>query len=66
MKHIIEHVIASSIMNIVSKTKCRFVEPQNGPTINEHATEGLHIIMGETKLAFVHLATPLERNFFPI
>jgi hypothetical protein len=22
--------------------------------------------MGETKLAFVHLATPLERNFFPI
>ncbi len=66
MKHIIEHVVASSIMNIVSKTNYMFVEPQNGPTINEHATQGLHIIMGETQLTFVHLATPLGRNFFPI
>ncbi len=66
MKHIIEHVVASSIMNIVSKTNYRFIEPQNGPTINEHATQGLHVTMGKAQLTFVHLATPVGGNFFPI
>jgi hypothetical protein len=66
MKHIIKHVVASSIMNIVPKTNYMFIEPQNGPTINEHATQGLHVIMGKAKPTFVHLATPVGRNFFPI
>jgi hypothetical protein len=47
MKHIIEHVVASSIMNIVFKTNYRFIEPQNGPTTNERATQRLHVIMGK-------------------
>jgi hypothetical protein len=55
VKHIIEHVVTSSIMNIVSKTNYRFIEPQKGPTINEHATQGLHVIMGKTQPTFVHL-----------
>jgi len=66
MKHIIQHVVASSIMNIVFKTNYMFIEPQNGPTINEHATQGLHVIMGKAQLTFVHLATPIGGNFFPI
>jgi hypothetical protein len=66
MKHIIEHVVASSIMNIVFKTNYRFIELQNGPTINEHATQRLHVIMGKTQLTFIHLATLVVRNFFPI
>jgi len=66
VKHIIEHVVASSIMNIVSKTNYRFIEPQNGPTINEHATQGLHVIIGKTQPTFVHLATHVKGNFFPI
>ncbi len=59
MKHIIEHVVASSIMNIMSKTNYKFIACQNGPTINEHATQALHVTMGKTQLTFVHLATPL-------
>ncbi len=66
MKHIIEHVVASSIMNIVFKTNYKFIEPQNGPTINERATQRLHVIMGKAQLTFIHLATPIVRNFFPI
>jgi hypothetical protein len=62
----IEHVIASSIMNIVSKTNYKFIEPQNGPTINDHATQGLHVIMSKAQLTFVHLAPLVGRNFFPI
>jgi hypothetical protein len=46
VKNIIEHVVVSSIMNIVSKTNYMFIESQNGPTINEHATQRLHVIMG--------------------
>ncbi len=66
MKHIIEHVIASSIINIVSKTNYKFIEPQNGPTINDHATQGLHVIMSKAQLTFVHLGPPIGKNFFPI
>jgi hypothetical protein len=66
VKHIIKHVIASSIMNIVFQTNYKFIEPQNGPTINEHAAQGLHVIMGKTQPTFVHLATPIGGSFFPI
>jgi hypothetical protein len=66
MKHTIEHVVAFSIMNIVSKTNYKFIETQNGPTINEHAIQGLHVTMGKTQLTFVHLATLVGGNFFPI
>jgi hypothetical protein len=55
VKHIIEHVVTSSIMNIVFKTDYRFIEPQKGPTINEHATQGLHVIMGKIQPTFFHL-----------
>ncbi len=65
MTHIIEHVVASSIMNIISKMNYRFIAPQNGPTINEHATQGLHVTMGKTQLTFVHLATPIGGISFP-
>jgi hypothetical protein len=54
VKHISEHVVASSIINIVFKTNYRFFESQNGPTINEHATQGLHVIMGKAQPTFVH------------
>jgi hypothetical protein len=50
----------------VSKTNYKFIEPQNGPTINDHATQGLHVIMSKAQLTFVHLAPPVGRNFFPI
>jgi hypothetical protein len=46
--------------------KCRLCFAQNGPTINEHATQGLQVIMGKAQLTFVHLATLVGRNFFPI
>ncbi len=59
MKHIIEHVVASSIMNIMSKTNYKFIARQNGPTIKEHATQALHVTMGKAQLTFVHLAIPI-------
>jgi len=45
-KQIIEHVIASHTSNIVPITNYRSVKPQNDPTFYEHATQGLHIVLG--------------------
>jgi hypothetical protein len=52
MKHIIEHVVATSIMNIMSRINYRFIARQNGPTINERATQALHVTMGKTQFTF--------------
>ncbi len=59
-KQIIELVIASHATNIMPKEKCRFVGPQNGPTPHEHATQGLHFVMGVTQP--IHLFTLARGN----
>ncbi len=54
-KQIIKLVIASHATNIVPREKCRYVQPQNGPTPHEHATQGLQFVMGVTQpIPFVH------------
>jgi hypothetical protein len=45
-KQIVEHVIASHTINIVPITNYRFIKPQNNPTLYEHATQSLHIVLG--------------------
>jgi hypothetical protein len=34
------------------------IEPQNGLTLHEHASQSFHIVLGETQPTLVHLPTP--------
>jgi hypothetical protein len=59
-KQTIELVIAPHATNIVLREKCRYVRPQNGPTRHEHATQGLHLVMGVAQP--IHLFTHVRGN----
>jgi hypothetical protein len=65
-KQIVEHGIACFITNIVFRTSCMSIEPQNVPNLHEHASQGFHVVMGETQLVLVHLPTPAGANYLPI
>ncbi len=65
-KKIVKLIIASPTTNIVFKANYMFVKPQNGPTFYEHASQGFHIVMGETQSSFIHLPTSIGGNYFPI
>ncbi len=65
-KQIIEHVVASHAINIVPKANCKFVKPQNGPTIHEHVIQSLRAILGMVLHVLAHLSTFVIRNYLPI
>jgi hypothetical protein len=65
-KQIVELASASLATNIVSRTNCIFVKPQNGPTPHEHASQGFHVAPSEAQPSLVHLPTSIGRNYLPI
>jgi hypothetical protein len=42
------------------------IEPQNGPTFHEHASQGSDIVLGKTQPTLIHLPTCIGRNYLPI
>jgi hypothetical protein len=66
-KQIVELAITSFTTNIVYKiTLYELVEPQNGPTLHEHASQGCHVVMGEAQPSLVHLPASVKGNYLPI
>ncbi len=65
-KQTIELVIASYATSIMLGTNCRFVEPQNGPILHEHAIQNLYVALGVVLHALAHLSTHVIRNYLPI
>jgi hypothetical protein len=61
-----EPKVKSLATNIVLRTNCRFVKPQNGPTLHAHASQSSHVVIGEIQPPLIHLPTPIGRNYFPI
>jgi hypothetical protein len=50
----------------MSGANCMIIEPKNGPTLHEHASQGFHVVLGEAQLSFVHLPTSVGENYLPI
>jgi hypothetical protein len=63
VKYIIEPIVASPTTIIMSRTNYKSIGPQNDPTFHEHAKQGFHTILNEAQPTFVHLATPIGKNF---
>ncbi len=64
-KQIAEPVVASHATNIMPRTNCRSIKPQNDPTPHEHAVQGPCVAMGVIPI-FAHLSTPIIMNYLPI
>jgi small basic protein len=62
-KQIVEHVIASFISNIVLEASCKFVGPQNGLTLREHAKQGFQVVLNKIISLFIFLSTFVRRNY---
>jgi hypothetical protein len=65
-KQIVELVVASFATNIVSRTNYVCVGYQNDLTLHEHVVQGPHVVLGKALLIFIHLSTPIARNYLPI
>jgi hypothetical protein len=65
-KQILELTITSLTTGIVFGANCMSNKSQNGPTFHEHASQGFHVVMGETQPSLVHMPTSVGRNYLPI
>jgi hypothetical protein len=60
----IEFIIASLAIIILVRIIYKSIGPQNGVTPHEHVS--LHIVLGETLLAFIHPFKPIGGITFPL
>jgi hypothetical protein len=65
-KQIVKLVVASHTTNIVLGAICMCIKPQNGPIPQEHAIQGLHVILGMVLHVLTHLSTNIIWNYLPI
>jgi hypothetical protein len=65
-KQIPKPIITSHATNIILKVNYRFVKPQNGPIIHEHAVQGPHIALGVVLPILAHLSTLVIKKYLPI
>jgi hypothetical protein len=65
-KQIVKLVVTSHTTNIVLRAICKSIKPQNGPTIHEHAIQGLHAALSVVLHVLTHFSTHIIRNYLPI
>jgi hypothetical protein len=63
-KQIVELLITSISIITMFGASFMSIEPQNDPTLHEHASQSFHAILGETQPTIVHLPTPKEKITF--
>jgi len=61
-KQIAKLVVASFATNTMFRTNYKCVGPQHGPTIHKHVKQGLHVVLGNVLLVFIHFFTLITWN----
>jgi len=59
-------IVASLATNIAFGTNYMFIGSQNDPFFHEHVVQGPHIVQGKILPIFIHLSTPITRNYLSI
>jgi hypothetical protein len=65
-KQIPKSIVTSHATNIIPIVNYRFIKPQNGPILHEHAVQGPHIASGVVLPILAHLSTHVIKNYLPI